>query len=198
MDNLSTAEKKLFKKLNTPGKIQDFLDTLKINFEKQGDTCSSPRIVLKRKTAHCIEAAIFAAAVMIFNNQKPLLLDLKANSKDFDHVVCLFKKNGLWGAISKSNHAALRYREPIYKSIRELAMSFFHEYLTPKGEKTLRKYSRPFSLSKYGTNWFTVDYDLWQIANELDQIKHYNMIPAGLKLRRASKLETQVGKITEW
>ena len=189
---------KILKKLNTPQKIQAYLDTLKINFEEKGDTCSSPALVIKRKSAHCIEAALLGAAAMLYHGQKPLLLDLKANSKDFDHVVLLFKRGKLWGAISKSNHAALRYREPVYKSVRELAMSFFHEYLTPKGDKSLRSYSIPFSLTKYGKNWITENDDLWDIANDLDDVKHYRIVPKGLKLRRADAIEARAGRITEW
>ncbi len=199
---LSSQERQTFQKLKTPNQIQDFLDSLHINFEEKVETCSSPRTVLKRKSAHCIEAALLAAAVIIFHKQKPLLLDLKANSHDFDHVVCLFKQNGLWGAISKSNHAALRFREPVYKTVRELAMSYFHEYINDKGEKTLISFSKPYSLASYDSNWVTADYDLWQIANEIDQIKHTDIIPKKNrqkhKLRKADKIEIEAGKLIEW
>jgi hypothetical protein len=195
---MNPSEEKLFKQLNTPIKIQNFLDTLKINFEESGDTCSSPRVVLRRKSAHCIEAAILAAAIMTYNKQKPLLLDLKATDEDFDHVVCLFKQGKFWGAISKSNHATLRYREPVYKSPRELAMSYFHEYINDHGQKTLKSYSKPYSLKRYGTSWITAEDNLWEIANDIDEIAHFNIIPKRLKLRKADKIEVKVGKITEW
>ncbi|HYC79464.1 MAG TPA: hypothetical protein VEC17_00365 [Candidatus Binatia bacterium] len=198
MFSLSKQEEKIFRRLDKPKKIQDFLDTLSINFEPKGDTCSSPRVVLKRKSAHCIEAAIFAAAVMTYHRQYPLLLDLKANTRDYDHVVCLFKSGKYYGAISKSNHVTLRYREPVYTSVRELAMSYFHEYINDAGEKTLRSFSKPHSLKKYGTEWVTSADDLWEIANELDEIKHFNILPKGLRLRKADKIELSAGKLIEW
>jgi len=199
--DLRASEKKIFAKLDSPYRIQDYLDSLKINFELKGDTCYSPRVVINKRVAHCIEAALLAAAAMIYHGRrasKPLLLDLRANQKDFDHVVCLFKQNGLWGAISKSNHSALRFREPIYKSVRELAMSYFHEYFNDTGEKTLREYSKPYSLGAYDHSWITADYDLWQIANEIDTIKHYKILPRNIKLRKADKMELRAGKLTEW
>src|ERR1700733_9427348 len=129
---------KTLKKLSTPAKIQDFLNSLPFNFEKKGETCRSPKASIEADTAHCFEGALIAAAALSLRGQKPLLLDLKASGKDMDHVVALFKRDGKWGAISKTNHAVLRYREPVYASVRELAMSYFHEYFLPSGVKTLR------------------------------------------------------------
>ena len=106
----------------------------------------SPRFVIKNKTAHCMEGALLAAAVLEFHGAKPLVMDLRSEDHDFDHVVAVFKQFGHWGTVSKTNHAVLRYREPIYQSIRELAMSYFHEYFDGKGRKTLREYSRLFNL----------------------------------------------------
>ena len=136
----SISEIKLFKKLNSPRKIQDYLNSLKINFEKNGETCMSPRFVVKTKKAHCMEGAMFAAAALEFHGRRPLLLDLRSVKRpyDYDHVIAVFKQDGFFGAISKTNHSVLRYREPIYKSIRELVMSFFHEYYLENGKKTLR------------------------------------------------------------
>ena len=137
---LNKEELKLFKTLNTPKKIQDFIDKIPINFEEKGDTCYSPRQVLKNNKCHCIEGAILAALILRVNGYQPLILDFETTHNDEDHVVALFKKHGHWGAISKTNHAILRFREPVYKSIRELAMSYFNEYfLFSNGKKTLRK-----------------------------------------------------------
>src|SRR3989344_6349937 len=113
-------EFKIFKKLNSPSKIQDFLNEIPINFEKKGETCKSPLVVLKSNNAHCIEGAMLASAALWYHGEKPLLLDLKTSNDDEDHVVALFKANNRWGAISKTNHAVLRYRDPIYLSVREL------------------------------------------------------------------------------
>ncbi|HYV33834.1 MAG TPA: hypothetical protein VE973_03220 [Candidatus Limnocylindria bacterium] len=136
----------LFIKLNSPKKIQDYLNGLKFNFEKNGETCKSARFVIKTKSAHCMEGAMFAAAALEFNGHKPLIMDLRSVKHDFDHVVAVFKQFGYFGAISKTNHAVLRYREPVYKSIRELALSYFHEYFLNNGKKTLREYSDVFDL----------------------------------------------------
>jgi hypothetical protein len=201
---LTTTEWRLFKKLNTPVKIQDYLDTLKLNFEEQGDTYMSPRRVLKERKAHCLEGAVLAAAAFLINGQPPLLLDLHANLRagDYDHVVAPFKVGKYWGAISKTNHAVLRYREPVYRDIRELAMSYFHEYFLHDGKKTLISYStRPLDLRKFmHEEWLTTPDDMWFIQDELDKLPHQDIVPKTYrrKLRRADKIERKVGKIMEW
>lgn len=197
MFGLRSDEERLFKKLSTPAKIQDFLNTLPYNFETNGETCRSPREVLIHKKAHCLEGACLAAAVLWYHGEKPLLLDLRSTRNDLDHVVALFKKNGCWGAISKTNHAVLRYREPVYKTIRELALSYFHEYFLDTGEKTMRDYSQPFSLIGYGTEWVTSAEDLWDIGADLDDSPHISILPVGIKLRKADKVEIAAGKLVE-
>ncbi len=193
-------EFKLFAKLKTPEKIQDFLDTLPINFEKSGETLKSPREVLLRKNAHCMEGALFAAAALWYHGKKPFILDLRTTDDDMDHVVALFKEKGLWGAISKTNHAVLRYRDPIYKTIRELVLSYFHEYFLDTGEKTLREYSRPFDLRRYGSEWLTASQNLWHISDALDQSPHHVIIDTrnARRLRRASEVEIRAGKLVEY
>ena len=109
----------------------------------------SPRLVLRNNKCHCIEGAIFAALALRFHGYKPLVVDLTASKDDFDHVIAVFKKDGKWGAISKTNHAVLRYREPVYKSIREIVMSYFHEYANDDGKRTLRSFSLPVNLSRF-------------------------------------------------
>jgi hypothetical protein len=149
MFNFSKSELAILNKLSTPIKIQDFLDTIPINFEKKGETHMSPRRVLRENKAHCIEGALLAAVALWLHGHEPLLLDLKAHPHDDDHVVALYKINNLWGAISKSNHSTIRFRDPVYKTIRELALSYFHEYFEEKsGKKVLYSYSKPFNLKK--------------------------------------------------
>ncbi len=201
MHTLASFEKKLFKKLNTPAKIQDYLNSISYNFEATGETCRSPREVLRAQAAHCLEGAYLAAAILWYHGEKPLLLDLRSTKRDLDHVVALFKRNGYWGAISKTNHAVLRYREPIYKTIRELALSYFHEYFLDDGTKTLREYSLPFSLTTYGTRWITTDENLWEIGAELDDSRHISILPRDLKpsyLRKADTVEIDAGKLVEY
>jgi len=187
------------RKLNTPSKVQDFLNTLKFNFEKTGPTLKSPLWTLRAKNAHCLEGAILGAYILSLHGFKPYVLHLKTTKADFDHCIAPFKVRGYWGALSKTNHNVLRYREPVYKNIRELVMSYFHEYFLENGEKTLRKYSRPLNLNIFEKNWPTHRQDLWGIDEELDKIKHYDILPRDLmKLRKADKIEIQAGNITEF
>jgi len=189
------------KKLNTPKKVQDFIDKLKINFEEHKETCMSPRQVLKKRKCHCIEGAMLAYLIFKINKKEAWLVDLKTTKEDFEHVICVFKKDGYWGCISKSNHAAHRYREPVYRDIREIVMSIFHEYIDNKGRKTLRSFSNPIGLDRFNKkNWVTDEKNLWYIHDYLDEVKHFPILNkkqiAGL--RRADKIERKVGRVTEW
>lgn len=197
---LNNSERAVFKRLNTPRKIQDFLNKLPTNFEPEGDTCISPRRVLKERRAHCIEGAMLAAAVLWFHGEKPLLLDLSAADRDFDHVVALFRRGGNWGAISKTNHVVLRYREPVYRTVRELALSYFHEYFDDIGRKNLREYSMPLDLRRFGTGWVTDEKDQWHIAEALCDIPHAKIADRKTmaSFRRADPIEIEAGKLVEW
>jgi len=198
---LTPAERKIFAKLTTPQKIQDYLDTLPINFELSGETYMSPRRVMRTKTAHCFEGALFAAAALAYHGQEPLLMDFQTVPEDEDHVVAIFQRSGRWGAISKTNHAILRYRDPVYGSPRELAMSFFHEYLEWNGKKSLRNYSKPYDLSQFAPEkWVTEEEDLVWLVDVLDESKHFPIAPKkNLKLlRRAAPVELRAMKTTEW
>ena len=198
---LSPPERTVFAALNSPKKIQDYLDTLPINFETAGETYMSPRRVIRNQTAHCFEGALLAAAAFSYHGQKPLLLDLVTIERDEDHVVALFRENGLWGAISKTNHPILRYRDPVYKSIRELAMSYFHEYLMDDGTKSLRRFSTAFDLRRYSPAlWVTAEKDLFWLVEALDDSRHYDVAPRKViaQLRKASRVEVQAINNTEW
>jgi len=191
----------VFKKLNSPAKVQDFIDEIPINFEMNGETCHSPLMALKNNRAHCMEGALLAAACFWHNGRRPLLLDIKTTKgKDDDHVVALFKENGLWGAVSKTNHAVLRYRDPVYKTVRELALSYFNEYFLDNGVKTMRSYSTPFSLFQYDDDWLVSEKDVWRIPEELDDARHFKILPDGFspRLRLADPIEIEVGKVTQW
>lgn len=198
--NLTQNEKRIFDKLETPHKIQDFLNRLPMNFDYKCDTCRSPRNVIHVGRAHCIEGAFVAAAVLWHHGQKPFLMDLRTTKHDYDHVVALYNRNGFWGAISKTNHAVLRFRDPIYRTPRELALSYFHEYFLDNGLKTLREFSRPFDMSQFGASWVTSDGELWDIADKLDDSPHERIIPRGMEriLRRADNIERKAGKLKEW
>ncbi len=199
----TTEEKKIFRRLNTPQKIQDYINTIPFNFEKNGDTCMSPREVIRHNTAHCMEGAMLAAVILEFHGHKPLVMDLRSVKKpyDDDHVVAAFKQFGCFGAISKTNHGVLRYREPIYKTLRELSLSYFHEYFLKTGVKTLREYSRLFDLNYFNVlEWRTTSNDLTDISFHLDTIRHYKLLSKEQikNLRLADKIEIEMGEIVEY
>ena len=200
MEDFTAKEKALIKKLNTPAKVQDFLNTLAFNFEEKGETLRSPLFTLRAQKAHCFEGALLGAYILQTHGHKPLILHLKTIKGDYDHIVVLFKINGLWGALSKTNHAVLRYREPVYKNIHELVMSYFHEYFLDSGLKTLRQYSKPLNLNTFEKGWEVMEGSLWGIDEELDKTKHYDIAPAKVfkNLRKADKIEIQAGKIVEY
>ncbi|OGG49355.1 hypothetical protein A3C18_03385 [Candidatus Kaiserbacteria bacterium RIFCSPHIGHO2_02_FULL_54_11b] len=201
MAALSPAERKIFAKLSTAEKIQDYLDRLPINFEMQGETYMSPRRLLRERTAHCFEGALLAAAAFAYHGHRPLLLDLQTRPEEEDHVVALFREHGLWGAISKTNHGILRYRDPIYRSVRELAMSYAHEYIMDDGRKSLRAFSSPFDLSRFAPErWVTAEEDLEWLVETLDSSRHFPIAPKKVirRLRRASKTEIRTLDIEEW
>src|SRR3989338_289714 len=193
-------ENALMRKLNTSAKVQDFLNRLPFNLEKKGETLKSPLLVIREGKAHCLEGALLGAYILSLHGFPPLILHLKATREDYDHVIAPFKVRGLCGALSKTNHAVLRYREPIYKNIRELAISYFHEYFLNSGQKTLRQYSKPLNLDTLKKNWAVMKGNLWFIDKKLDKIKHYDIIPRVQikKLRKADKVEIEAGKVVEY
>lgn len=175
--DLTAAERSLLRRQSTPEKLQSFINSIPINFEPDGDTCYTVHEVLAHRRAHCIEAALVAACALWLSGEPPLLLDLRAEG-DWDHVVALFQHGGLWGAIAKSNHLALRGRDPVYRSVRELALSYFHEYHNERGEKTLREYSRPFDLRVLDpAQWVSGDAGAWEAERRIDLSPHYRLFP---------------------
>ncbi|MBI5398539.1 hypothetical protein HZB03_03680 [Candidatus Woesearchaeota archaeon] len=202
MFGFTKEEDAVFRSLRTPAKIQDFLNSIPINFEHDGETVLSPRRVLHDRKAHCMEGAMFAATALRFHGDRPFVVDLTATDDDDDHVIAVFRRQGCWGAISKSNHAVLRYREPIYKTIRELVVSYFHEYfMNHNGKKTLRSYSLPVDLSRFDKQgWMTADEDLWYIVDHLIEVPHTPILSRSqiASLRRAEPIERKAGNILEW
>lgn len=200
MFGLTAKELEVMKALRTPDSIQDFLDDLPRNYEKRGDTLLSPRMVMRLGKAHCIEGALFAAVVLWLHGEPPIILDLKASRDDDSHVVALYRRNGYYGAISKTNHASLRFRDPIYKNPREVALSYFHEYfLNETGAKTLRSYAT-FNVKRLGTAWITADEQLLWLNKRLDAVPHTDLIPEENRryLRNASALERKAGRLIEY
>lgn len=191
---LTTKERELLKALSTPEKIQDFVLTMAVN---KKDTVQSVRRTIKNKKGHCFEGALLAAAALWYHGHPPLLLDLKTSAKDKDHVVTIFKRNGYYGAISTTSHSVLRYRDPIYKTLRELALSYFHEYFLNNGQKTLIGYSsKPFILSTSDTEWLTGEDELYDLGAALDDAPHTRTVPPKTKLRYADKIERRAANTT--
>ena len=180
---LTKGEFATLRRLSTPHKIQAFLDAFPQNFEPDGQTCLSVREVLRQRRAHCIEGAMLAALALWIKGEPPLLLDLKA-SRDYDHVVAVFRRGGHWGAISKTNPPVLRYRDPVYRTLRELAMSYFHEYANRRHQKTLRSWAGPFDLRSLDPKlWVTNEKSCWDVGYLLDARRHWPLIT-----KRQSKL----------
>ena len=195
---LTTAEQAAFRRLATPRRIQDYLVSMPSNPELSGDTCYSARVALRQNCCHCIEAAFIAAAALMLHGRPAQLMDLQAQGDD-DHVLALFKEGKHWGAISKSNSIWLRWRDPVYRSPRELAMSYFHEYVNGS-KKTLRRVSKPFDIGKYDPDyWVTSEQSCWSMALEIDAAPHIELISAtqARMVRLRDEFETGAGKIKE-
>ena len=197
-DPFTPAERAVFRRLSTPEKIQHFLDhDIGYNKEPDGPTCYSPRVVLRKRVAHCMEGALFGAAALHMLGFPPLLLDFEA-VRDDDHVLALFRVHGHWGAIAKSNYSGLRYREPVYRTLRELAMSYFEHYFNLAREKTLRNYSRPVNLKRFDRiQWMTSEDDVWPIPDYLCTIAHTPLLTprAAKRLGRVDHRLFHAGKL---
>jgi hypothetical protein len=177
MSAFNRDERTIFRKLSSPEKIQRFLDRdLAYNKEAEGPRCRSPRLALRDRTAHCMEGALFGAAALRQLGHPPLLLDLEA-VRDDDHVLAIYRVDGCWGAVAKSNYSGLRFREPVYRTLRELAMSYFEVYFNLERQKTLRKYSRPVDLRRFDAmDWMTCEEDPWAIPEYLCTIAHTPLV----------------------
>jgi hypothetical protein len=178
-DSFTPAELRKLRSLKTPYGIQRFLDDMPYHL---ADTAWSPRLVLRENTSHCLEGAIFAAAALRANGFPPLIVDFEAE-RDTDHVVAVYRVDGHWGVVAKSNFSGCRYREPVYRSLRELAMSYFNTYCNLRRERTMRTFSRPVNLARFDREqWMTTEEPIWFIVNYLFEIKHYKLLrPAMIK-----------------
>jgi hypothetical protein len=197
---LSAAHYRTLTRLRTPERIQDFVTALPTNFELEGDTALSVRETLRQGRAHCLEGAFVAACALWIAGAPPLLMDLQADASDDDHVVALFRRDGHWGAISKSNHVWLRWRDPVYRTLRELALSYFHEYVL-KDRKTLRTYSRAYDLRRIDAAlWVGRDDNCFDVAEWVDTCRHYPLITKtqARRLRRRDAMEVRAGRLLQY
>jgi hypothetical protein len=171
---LTPAERKLIASLATPFKIQNFLDSVPYSGE---DRYRAPLTFLRDRKGHCFDGAMFAMAMLRRLGHPPLLVDMLPNSRDDDHMLALYTRDGHWGAVAKSNFSGLRFREPVYRTVRELVMSYFESYYNAAGEKTLRAYTMPLNLKAFDRyNWLTDDAAMDRIADRLGEIRNYKVV----------------------
>jgi hypothetical protein len=197
---LTPAEFAILRRLDSPQKIQAYLYGMHQNFEPNGDTCRPVRAALRAGKAHCIEGAMLAACALWVHGEPPLLLDMRA-VRDFDHVVALFRRRGRWGAISKTNGIGLRWRDPVYRSLRELAISYFHEYTNRRSHKTLREFSVPFDLRRVDPAvWVSGEKNAWSVCDALDALRHFPLVDGHhmKSVTRRDPFERRVGGLTQY
>ena len=174
---LTPANVRTLRALKTPKLIQQFIDGLTYQY---ADTAGSPQRTLRERKGHCLEGALVAAAALRLHGHPPLLMDLEG-VRDDDHVLAIFRTRGCWGAVAKSNYSGLRYREPVYRTLRELVMSYFEHYFNLRREKTLRNYSRPVNLGRFDRiGWMTAEEDVWAIPEYLCTVRHTPVMPSRL------------------
>lgn len=198
---LSPREYATLRRLQSPERIQAFINAIPINHEVGGETVLSVREVLRQRRAHCIEGAMVAAAALWVNGDPPLVMHLDCDESDYPHVVALFRRSGAWGAISKTNGAPLRYRDPIYRTLRELALSYFHEYSNRRGHKTLRSYSVPFDLRRLDPgSWVTATKSCWETHDRLVVLRHFPLISKRQErlLAKRDAFERKASKLVEY
>ncbi len=186
--------------LRTPERIQDFVNALRWNAERDGPTARSVTEALRRGEAHCVEAAFVAGYALWVTGEPPLVMDMGAARGDVDHVVALFRRDRCWGAISKSNSPFLRYRDPIYRSLRELALSYFPQYVKRR-RKTLRTYSVAVDLRRYDPAlWVTHPGFCHEVVDALTGSRHFSILPPGVDnhLRPIDEIEARSNLLKEY
>lgn len=192
---LTAAERRVFARLDAPLKIQAYLDRLTYSPE---DRYRCPRSVIGDRMAHCLDGAVFAAAALRRLGHRPLIVDLLPTDRDDDHLLAVFRQDGRWGAVAKSNFTGLRYREPVYHSLRELAMSYFEPYYNLPRERTLRGYASPLNLARFDRlGWLVRDEALDAISDALYDVRQHVLIPPDIaaRLTRVDPRTYRVGLI---
>jgi len=180
---LTAREASFLRGLQPAWRIQRFLDGL--DYDVKGEGCRSPRRVLRERAVQCMDGALFAAAALRLQGHPPLIVDLEG-VWDTDHVLAVFREDGAWGAVARSNFAGLRFREPIHRTVRDLVTSYVESYFNLRRQKTLRRYSRPMSLARFDRRgWMTAEGDLWYIPEHLVGIRHYRLLTRSQEKRLA-------------
>jgi hypothetical protein len=198
---LTQHELAMLRKLNSPAKIQAFINSIPINHEHDGETVLSVREVLRQRRAHCIEGAFVAACALWAQGEPPLVMHMDCDISDYPHVITLFRHGRCWGAVSKTNGSRLRFRDAVYRSLRELALSYFHEYTNKRGEKTLRSYSAAFDLRRIDPAlWVTNRNSCWEAHDRLEALRHYPLLTRAQirQLARCDPFERRVGRLVQY
>jgi len=198
---LTRGEFQRLQRLDSPQKIQRFLNATPANHEIGGETLMSVREVLKSRRAHCMEGAFVAACALWIHGEPPLLVHLDCDLSDYPHAIAVFRRGRCWGAISKTNGAPLRFRDPVYRSLRELAMSYFHEYFDKRGRKTLRSYSPAFDMRRLDpSHWVTNGKACWDAHDRLADLRHFPLVTGRQTrlLSRRDPFERQIGKLVQY
>ena len=184
----TSSELRKLRSFKDPYGIQRFLDAMPYHL---ADTAWSPRVVLREQTSHCLEGAVFAAAALRVLGFPALIIDFEAEN-DTDHVLALYRIKGHWGTVAKSNYSSCRYREPVYRTLRELAISYFDSYFNMRRERTLRNYSRPVNLARFDHwEWMTTEEPVWFIPNYLLEIPHIKLLKPGM-LRHLHRVDERL------
>jgi hypothetical protein len=197
---LAPGEFAILTRLSTPERIQAFLNAVPSNHEPDGPTIHSVRAVLRTRRAHCIEGAFVAACALWIHGERPLVMHLDCATSDHPHVIALYRRHGHWGAISKSNGAVLRFRDAVYRSLRELALSYFHEYFDKRGRKTLRSYSQTLDLRRMEPALWVTAAGACQVAHDaISELRHYPLISTrqAAALARRDAFERAAARIVE-
>jgi hypothetical protein len=197
---LTAREFAILRRLRTPQQVQLFVNAIPANYEIGGETSLAVSQVLRQRRAHCIEGALVAACALWIHGEPPLIAHLDCDPCDWPHVITLFRRGGRWGAISKHNGPQLRFRDPVYRSMRELTMSYFHEYFDKRGRKTLRSYSRPLDLRRIDPSvWVTSENGCWDLHDTLDALPHFALLPPHQvrTLARRDGFERRFGRVVE-
>jgi hypothetical protein len=179
----SKEELAIFERLTSPPKIQEYLNNLPYSPEER---YRCPKTVLRDRMAHCFDGALFAAAALRYLGYPPLIVEMLPNDRDDDHLLAVYKVDGRWGAVAKSNFAGLTYREPVYRNIRELILSYFEQFYNIEREKTLRGYTVPLNLRPFdGVNWMGEDGRLDDIGEGLDKVRKVRVVTPSMIRRLA-------------
>jgi hypothetical protein len=167
--DFTRKEWRIIKSHPTPREVQRFLSSLPYNHEKEGATCQSFRSVIRENRAHCLEGALTAAVILEQHGYPPLLVSVESQDK-LDHVLFLYKKNNRYGAVARSRDPGLHGRKPVFRTVRDLVMSYFDAYIDRSGRITGYAVASLDDLGNY--DWRFSTRNVWKVERYLQEIPH--------------------------